>query len=470
MRFRILYLPLLSCGIVASRANAQSLRDAALLDRPPLCVHSQTDIGLPASGPVAPTSWFELGNAAVVLEYPTVYSVHTSPNPSQPLRSQPGAFLVGAILDSLRCYVDSDKYDFVLMYSLHEVPGWIHSGPRGVQAPAKNIGLPNSQFGQAGVFGHWPRLLLAPHMNSVELVGQDGGSFGLHSAMHEIGHAWNVFWAQDSAGPLNWESGDPVAWLAACCGHWSWNWVDSPLPGMMYSAPTQPVFNDFDLYAMGLMSYAEALMASYEVYEVIGGGTGPAHSVTLDDLIYSLSLRGAEYYEGDGRRIPATDPSTPSLTALILILKGQNETLTGGQQAAILGLAESLPQAWSAATRGRSALSIDVIRTTPIDSDVDAVLDCIDNCPATANPAQQDFDGDGLGDACDPCPHVAHPSYFDLDRVLPFTLRDLAIFQNCFSGPSPIQPGCAFVNFSGGDHIDLSDYLPLAELLTGNCD
>jgi hypothetical protein len=36
------------------------------------------------------------------------------------------------------------------------------------------------------------------------------------------------------------------------------------------------------------------------------------------------------------------------------------------------------------------------------DSDADGVQDGPDNCPATANPAQADYDGDGVGDACDP--------------------------------------------------------------------
>jgi hypothetical protein len=38
------------------------------------------------------------------------------------------------------------------------------------------------------------------------------------------------------------------------------------------------------------------------------------------------------------------------------------------------------------------------------DGDGDGVCDGEDNCPAIANPGQEDADGDGAGDACDACP------------------------------------------------------------------
>jgi hypothetical protein len=49
------------------------------------------------------------------------------------------------------------------------------------------------------------------------------------------------------------------------------------------------------------------------------------------------------------------------------------------------------------------------------DADGDAVLDCIDNCPALANALQFDFDDDGVGDACDNCPWLANPGQEDSD-------------------------------------------------------
>ena len=37
---------------------------------------------------------------------------------------------------------------------------------------------------------------------------------------------------------------------------------------------------------------------------------------------------------------------------------------------------------------------------TTIDTDLDGLLDCVDNCPGDFNPAQDDCDNDGLGDLC----------------------------------------------------------------------
>ncbi|MCR6653432.1 MAG: thrombospondin type 3 repeat-containing protein [Cellvibrionaceae bacterium] len=67
------------------------------------------------------------------------------------------------------------------------------------------------------------------------------------------------------------------------------------------------------------------------------------------------------------------------------------------------------------------------------DSDGDGILDPIDNCPATYNWDQYDYDGDGLGDACDPDPYnPAPPIDTDGDGIFDFA-------DNCPAHPNPNQ-------------------------------
>lgn len=53
-----------------------------------------------------------------------------------------------------------------------------------------------------------------------------------------------------------------------------------------------------------------------------------------------------------------------------------------------------------------------------VDSDGDGIGDPCDNCPAVANPGQEDGDGDGWGDACDNCPNDFDPTQADGDGDL----------------------------------------------------
>ncbi|MBI4697134.1 MAG: thrombospondin type 3 repeat-containing protein [Gammaproteobacteria bacterium] len=47
------------------------------------------------------------------------------------------------------------------------------------------------------------------------------------------------------------------------------------------------------------------------------------------------------------------------------------------------------------------------------DFDGDGVPDSVDNCPAHANPGQEDDDHDGVGNRCDDCTKVANPNQLD---------------------------------------------------------
>jgi len=321
-----------------------------------------------------------LDEAAVVVEYPSVYDVHSALDPDRPIRSQGGTFDERRILEDLEAHVNPARYDFVLMYSLQELPGWVHAGGRWNGAPAKNIGQANFNYGNGIPGGNWTRLRGTPHMNQVDLYqdwelfpGSDGATL---IPIHEIGHYWMVNWSRNSPGPQYWRPGDPLAYLAGASYHWSWNWVDilegpEDMPGIMYSAPLSYQFNAFDLYAMGLVTHGELADVAYPVYECAPPNydlcePGDVHELNVGHLVQSLELTGPAWFEGDGRRIPASDDSVRQINALIVIVKGADETLDAEQEALIRRIATELPPAWSTATWGESQMFTRVVRRTPL--------------------------------------------------------------------------------------------------------
>jgi hypothetical protein len=67
------------------------------------------------------------------------------------------------------------------------------------------------------------------------------------------------------------------------------------------------------------------------------------------------------------------------------------------------------------ASCGALEACVDARCTAAEDSDLDGLVDQLDNCPTVPNPDQADTDGDGVGDACDNCPDVPNPLQDDAD-------------------------------------------------------
>jgi hypothetical protein len=315
----------------------------------------------------APPDVRVLGSAAIVLSYDSVFDVHDPPDPAaDDVRSQAAGFDTRVILSDLARYVDASLYDFCLLYTVEEVPGWVHAGPR-YSNPAANIGLANDSYGASRTPPGWPRLRSAPHMNSLDLLTMRlpgvRGLTGTVIAFHEIGHYWGVRLPRNpGTGVDEWSDDQPVAWLGAASSHWTRNWQGENEPGIMSGTPTGRRFNAFDLYAMGLMGYDEAATYSYVVRVPERDGLPPGtQRLTLDDLIQGLALSGGEFHRGDGRRDPDTDESARDLRALLVVVKGRGDDMTTEQEENLMRLAEEMPAAWSEATWGRSTLSVEVV-------------------------------------------------------------------------------------------------------------
>ena len=310
-----------------------------------------------------------IDDVAVVLEYNSLWDIHTKPDRIKypNIRIQPDIWDCNRVLNDLSAKVQPETYDFVLCYTLQEVPHWKNSGYRFAH-PGDNIGFPNSSGTIIAKPTGWNRLRSVPHMNSLEFTKpQTDVPLNYNTsltAFHEIGHFWGVFiTAQDSVGPRNWKPDYPIAWLAAGGGHWSWVFKEfegQKMPGIMYSGPSG-TFNDFDLYLMGLMGYEEASKTVYTIYE--NEQPDKTHELRLDDLIYALKYAAnSSIYSGDGKRFPDTDPSVKQINVLIVVIKGKDEKVTDFHRQQLRKLKQDLDADWSIVTKNRSKISTTILR------------------------------------------------------------------------------------------------------------
>jgi hypothetical protein len=319
---------------------------------------SVTTTGLPKVAVVTPN--------VVQVEYESLFDVFSQLDPvNYPnVRIQPDNWDYGKLLSDLNANIDIDNYDFVLVYTSQEVPGWINAGAAFEVPNAKNIGLDNNKVGLR--WGQWKRLKRATHMNWVGFMNPTDLPQEL-TAIHEIGHHWGQYMIkQDTVGPRNWLDGrDPLAYLAGGYFHWSYAFFlgqNTDMPGIMYSGATSPKFNPFDLYNMGLMGYSEVSGYSYLVApELVSPSTiYKFYEININTLIDGMRASQPNNVLGDGRRIPDRDSSMEKLSTLVVLVKGKNDIISPEQLKLIKDLAEKLPAAWETATWGRSKMDVSI--------------------------------------------------------------------------------------------------------------
>lgn len=308
-------------------------------------------------------------DSVAVLEYPSVYTVHPVHDPLRypNMRVQPATFDMLRVLADLESIIDPSNYDFVLLFSLQEVPGWIHSGAR-YALEAKNLGLRNTF-----VFTRpprWNRARSAPHMNNLDFFDPSAVGSSQQTQLtiaHEIAHQWGVYFAatncQSFVRLTEWRRGiHPTACLATITSHWTYLWKRPEGPGILESGASNPRFNEFDLYAMGLMGYNEAKAYTHMVREDAPLQTAPEYPVTIDTLLASLQIAGPTYCQGDCRRVPDTDPTATAMRALVVIVKGSSEQITELRRRTALKIVREFPTVWRTATLGRSDMNLALVR------------------------------------------------------------------------------------------------------------
>jgi hypothetical protein len=160
-------------------------------------------------------------------------------------------------------------------------------------------------------------------------------------------------------------------------------------------------------------------------------------------------------------------PPTLTLTELNQPLTAGSVTLTEVSPGVPLAPPGSVTVTSSAG--GSATRLVEVINS---DEDGDGIPNTLDNCPATANPGQEDGDTDGVGDICDNCLLVANTDQrdtdadgfgnlcdADLDNSGLVNLSDFILFRAVFGQTAPLSPEAENADFDGDGIVNLSDFV-----------
>jgi hypothetical protein len=264
------------------------------------------------------------------------------------------------VLSDLAHHVTPSEYDFILMYSLSDWPGWseLH-GP--CIAPAENTGFENRlaiSGDCADIPADW-QTLRGLAISPIQDSHSDAIDPNILTAMHKMGQAWGVFWDHSMA---NVDGANTCSALEdSASGHRAVpvDWYSDEEAGLLQGLPIHGSFNALDLYAMGLMGYAEAQHFEYLVYQDSEHST--LQSISVDAIIAHLPEHGSEYHIGDGKRRPDTDISTENMRALVVLLTAGPEEASAAETEQLFNLSRKLPSAWNEATWRRSAMSMEIL-------------------------------------------------------------------------------------------------------------
>ena len=112
-----------------------------------------------------------------------------------------------------------------------------------------------------------------------------------------------------------------------------------------------------------------------------------------------------------------------------------------------IGIDEGLGEAWVSGTGG-TVWRLGGLPVVPFDTDLDAVLDPLDNCRITPNPTQLDADQDGYGNICDA----------DLNNSGTVTTADFGLLRSVLGQSASLNALTAAADMNGSGTVTTADF------------
>jgi hypothetical protein len=205
--------------------------------------------------------------------------------------------------------------------------------------------------------------------------------------------------------------------------------------------------NDWRYDAVGASAYYTPNGAVSQGYQVTNFAYY-IHSVAM--LISTVTVEGARFPWTTGAvTVTATGRGPHKTVHYAQGYDNRNTTTPSGK--GIVQLVTPVLTRWlepccNFETGGVGILRIEFVGAAGSDSDADGVVDALDNCSVTANPAQDDTDGDHCGNLCD--------ADYDQNGIAGWS--DYGFFSQCFATTNEL---CQHVEpIGGGRPAGFSDF------------